>query len=62
MFKHETQNTFYWITLEVNTVWYPNLVSLQGRMKEFWKGDALRISDNWGPTMVGGKVPENFEN
>ena len=26
------------------------------------KREALRISDEGGPTMVGGDVPENFEN
>ena len=34
----------------------------QGWMQEFWKGRALRISDEGGPTMVAGGVPENFEN
>ena len=34
----------------------------QGRIEEFWKGGLLRITDERGPTMVGGYVPENFEN
>ena len=33
----------------------------QRRMQEFWKG-ALRITDEGGPTMPGGDVPENFKN
>ena len=31
-------------------------------MQKFWKGGALSISDEGGPTMVGGNMPENFEN
>ena len=37
--KHKTRNTFYWITWEVNTVWWWNLASLHNITKEnfLWK-------------------------
>ena len=38
------------------------MMQLQGRMQEFWKAGALRISDEGGLTMVGGDLSENFEN
>ena len=34
----------------------------RGRYRNFEKGRALRISDEGGPSIVGGNVPENCEN
>ena len=34
----------------------------RGGYRNFEKEGALRISNEGGPTMVGGYVPENFEN
>ena len=36
--------------------------TIQGRMQEFWKWRALKISDQGNLIVAGGNVPENFEN
>ena len=42
--KHETWNTFYWITWEVNTIWWWNLVSLCNITKEnFLSKNSMKI-------------------
>ena len=52
--KHETRNTFYWITWEVNTVYYQNLASLCQIPKE------IILSKNYKKTTASKLVSSPF--
>ena len=56
MSKHETQNMFYWITWEADTVWYWNLAILcnitkenlyQKNLQKIWQGNLLQALFNF---------------